>query len=200
MNAIQARHLGTVEYGVSYAAMREFTEARTTDVLDEVWLLQHPPVYTQGLSCTESTLAPSDIPIIKTDRGGQITYHGPGQLIVYLMLDLRRRGEGVKHLVTQIEQLVIDLLSSYDIKGVRKSGAPGIYVGDSKIAALGLRVRNGCTYHGLSLNIDMNLMPFDNIDPCGYVGLPVTQLVDLSPAAEFSDVAHQVEQAVQRQL
>lgn len=200
MASIQINHPGTVEYEPTYAAMREFTETRTTITQDQVWLLQHPPVYTQGLSCAQSTLTASTIPVIKTDRGGQITYHGPGQLVVYLMLDLRRRNQGVKRLVSQIEQIIIDLLASYDIKSARRPGAPGIYIGDSKVAALGLRVRNGCTYHGLSLNIDMNLTPFENIDPCGFVGLPVTQMVDFVPAIKIDRVAEKIEHRLRDQL
>jgi lipoyl(octanoyl) transferase len=170
--------------------MRETTEGRGENDPDQVWLLQHPPVFTLGLAGRpEHLLAPGDIPVVKTDRGGQVTYHGPGQLIVYVLLDLRRRGLGVRQLVTHLEQSVIGLLGDYGITGLARPNAPGVYVDNRKIAALGLRVRRGCTYHGLSLNVDMDLAPFSRINPCGYPGLAVTQLKDLAIHADLEDVA-----------
>lgn len=164
--------------------MKDFTEQRQSHTLDEIWLTEHNPVYTQGLNGRrEHVLNTGQIPLIKVDRGGQVTYHGPGQLIVYFMLDLNRLGIGIRRLVMSLEQAVINLLQGYDIDAHARRDAPGVYVGEAKIAALGLRVRKACCYHGLSLNLDMDLAPFAGIDPCGYKGLPVIQLSDL---AEFS--------------
>ena len=157
--------------------MQDFTAARGTETEDEIWLCQHPPVFTQGLAGKpEHLLRDIGIPVIKIDRGGQITYHGPGQLVAYLLLDLKRRNLGVKALVNRIEQALIDLLAEYGIAAARRPGAPGVYVGDAKIAALGLKIKNGCCYHGLALNVVMDLAPFSAINPCGYEGLAVTQL------------------------
>jgi len=173
------RNLGLVEYLPVWQAMQDFTAARGPETSDEVWLLEHPPVYTQGLAGKpEHLLRATDIPVVKIDRGGQITYHGPGQIVVYLLLDLKRRNIGVKELVRRIEQAVIDLLAGYDIKAERRDKAPGVYVGNAKIAALGLRIKNGCCYHGLCLNVDMDLSPYAAINPCGYEGLAVTQCRD----------------------
>jgi lipoyl(octanoyl) transferase len=177
---LQIRELGLTEYVPCWQAMREFTQTRTAGTPDEIWYLQHPPVFTLGLNGKpEHLLDPGEIPVINIDRGGQVTYHGPGQLVVYLLLDLPRYHSGVKQLVAQMEQAVIDLLAEYGISGQRQPGAPGIYVAGSKIAALGLRIRRGCSYHGLALNVDMDLGPFQRINPCGYAGMQVTQLVDL---------------------
>ena len=159
--------------------MQSFTQQRSADTSDEIWLVQHHPVFTQGLSCSEFPIQPTDIEVIRTDRGGQMTYHGPGQLIIYPLVDLKRRRIGIKRVVDILEQCVIDYLAEYDIKADRVAGAPGVYVDNEKIAALGLRVRRGATYHGLSFNIDMDLSPFSLIDPCGYKDLVVTQLKDL---------------------
>lgn len=166
------------EYSDSYASMARFANERAVDEPDQIWFLQHAPVYTQGTACKQETLLPSDIPVVKTDRGGQITYHGPGQLVMYPLLTLKRYGIGVKALVAALEQAVIDTLVDFDVVGERRSDAPGVYVDGAKIAALGLRIRRGTSYHGLSFNIKMDLQPFDNIDPCGYQGLKVTQLAD----------------------
>ncbi len=177
---IHIRNLGTVDYQQTLDAMRRFTAERNADTPDEIWLLQHPPVFTQGMNGKpEHLLDPGDIPLLQTDRGGQVTYHGPGQLIVYLLLDLRRRHLGVKQLVALLEQSVIELLKGYGIQAERRSDAPGVYVSGDKVAALGLRVRRSGSYHGLSLNIDMDLEPFSRINPCGYQGLGVTRLTDL---------------------
>jgi len=174
------RHLGLAEYLPTWQAMRDFTAAREPDTPDELWLLEHPPVYTQGLAGKPGhLLRATDIPVVKIDRGGQITYHGPGQIVVYLLLDLKRRNIGVKELVRRMEQAVIGLLAEYDIGAERRDRAPGVYVGNAKIAALGLRIKNGCCYHGLCLNVDMDLSPYSAINPCGYEGLAVTQCRDV---------------------
>lgn len=179
--ALLVRRLpGTQAYRPVWEAMRDFTETRGPETPDELWLLEHSPVFTLGQAARPAHLLdPGDIPVIKVDRGGQVTYHGPGQLIVYCMLDLRRTALGVKSLVERLEQAVIDLLATRDLVAGRRAGAPGVYVGDAKIAALGLRVRRGCTFHGVALNVAMDLAPFRRIDPCGYRGLAVTQMADL---------------------
>ena len=174
------RHLGRVEYEPTWRAMQDFTARRTPDTPDEIWLLEHPPVYTQGQAGKpEHLIAATDIPVVPIDRGGQITYHGPGQVVAYVLVDLRRRGYGIRELVTRMEQAVIDVLAAYGVQAERKAGAPGVYVGGAKIAALGLRVRHGCTYHGLAFNVAMDLRPFAAINPCGYAGMQVTQCRDL---------------------
>jgi len=176
------RQLGLVEYEPTLAAMRQFTDSRAADTPDELWLLQHPPVFTQGQAGkAEHVLAPGGIPVIQVDRGGQVTYHGPGQWVLYLLINLRRHQLGVRDLVTLIEHSVVQLLAEYDIDAAAKPGAPGVYVRDEKIAALGLRVRRGCSYHGLALNVDMDLEPFGRINPCGYEGLRVTSMARLLP-------------------
>jgi lipoyl(octanoyl) transferase len=178
--AVRVRHHGVVDYAEAVSAMRAFNAARDAHTTDEIWLLQHPPVYTRGLSCKQSVLvADNAVPVVDTDRGGQMTYHGPGQLVAYVLMDLRRRHWGIRQLVDALEQSVIDLLATQNISAQRREGAPGVYVNDAKIAALGLRVRQGTSYHGLSLNVDMDLAPFSHIDPCGYAGLRTTRLRDL---------------------
>ncbi len=177
---LEVRRLGRVDYEPTWRAMQDFTARRGPHTPDEIWLLEHPPVFTLGLAGKrEHVLRVSDIPIIPVDRGGQVTYHGPGQVIAYLLLDLKRRGYGVRELVNRMEQAVIDLLADYGIEGKRRDKAPGVYVEEKKIAALGLRIRQGMSYHGLALNVDMDLTPFGHINPCGYEGLEVTQLRDL---------------------
>ncbi len=176
MNLI-LKKLGCVEYAPTWRAMQEFTARRTADTPDELWLCEHLPVFTLGLAGKpEHLLRDIGIPVAKIDRGGQITYHGPGQLVCYLLLDLRRRNLTVKTLVGCMEQAVIDLLASYGVAAERLAGAPGVYVGGAKIAALGLKVRHGCCYHGLALNVAMDLTPFSAINPCGHEGMAVTQL------------------------
>ena len=181
---IKVKTFGSVDYSTSYQAMKSFAQQRGADAIDEVWLLQHPPVYTQGTACEMETLLPSDIPVVKTDRGGQITYHGPGQWVMYPLLNLRRHGIGVKSLVYKLEQCVINVIAEHNVDASRKDDAPGVYVDGEKIAALGLRIRRGNSYHGLSLNVKMHLAPFKNIDPCGYQGLQVTHLADLARVNE----------------
>ena len=176
------RELGLVDYQSTLTAMRQLTDSRVAGSPDELWLLQHPAVFTQGQAGkAEHLLAPGDIPIILADRGGQVTYHGPGQWVLYLMVDMRRRPMGVRDLVNLIERSVLQLLEEYAISAVLKSGAPGVYVTDEKIASLGLRVRRGCSYHGLALNVDMDLEPFGRINPCGYEGLQVTSMAKQLP-------------------
>jgi len=177
------RQLGLVDYAPTLQAMKELTDARGPDDPDQLWLLQHPRVFTQGQAGkAEHVLAPGDIPVIQVDRGGQVTYHGPGQWVLYLMIDLRRRSWGVRDLVNMIERSIVLLLAEYGIDGSPKPKAPGVYVAGAKIASLGLRVRRGCSYHGLSLNVDMDLEPFQRINPCGYQGLEVTSMASLLPA------------------
>lgn len=182
------------EYADAHQAMVAFTNTRERETRDQIWLIEHPPVYTQGTACTHNTLLPSDIPVVKTDRGGQITYHGPGQVVMYPLLRLKNFGLGVKALVFNLEQSVIDTLAEYDITARRRDNAPGVYVtkGDeeAKIGALGLRIRRGNSYHGLSLNVQMDLSPFGNIDPCGYRGMQVAELADfVTPAPPLEVVA-----------
>ena len=187
------RHLGRVEYAPTFEAMQRFTAARTPDTPDQIWVLEHPPVYTVGQAGRpEHFPASTDIPLVRIDRGGQITYHGPGQAVVYTLFDLPRLGLKVRELVVLLEQAVIDLLGSYNVTAERRSGAPGVYVGGAKIAALGLRVRHGCSYHGAALNVDMDLAPFAAIDPCGYPGLAVTQCRDLGIEGRADDLGGQV--------
>jgi len=160
--------------------MQDFTAQRAPDTPDELWLLEHPPVYTLGQAGkAEHLIAATDIPVLPIDRGGQITYHGPGQVVAYVLVDLRRRGYGIRELVSRMEQAVIDLLAAEGVAAARRAGAPGVYVDGAKIAALGLRVKHGCTYHGLAFNVDMDLAPFAAINPCGYAGMRVTQCRDL---------------------
>lgn len=180
---------GRTDYASTWHAMQEYTARRGVDGADELWLTEHPPVYTLGIAGRAAHLprVQNGIPVVKTDRGGQITYHGPGQVVLYLLLDLRRRGLSVRALVRMMERAVVDLLASHGIAAAGRVDAPGVYVNGAKIAALGLRVKNGCCYHGLAFNVDMDLSPFSVIDPCGYSGLAVTQARDLgvpgTPAA-----------------
>jgi len=184
------RELGLVDYSPTLDAMRRFTDGRAADSPDELWLLQHPPVFTQGQAGkVEHILAPGDIPVIQVDRGGQVTYHGPGQWVLYLLVDLRRRQLGVRDLVTLIERSLVQLLGEYDIASASRPAAPGVYVADEKIASLGLRVRRGCTYHGLALNVDMDLEPFGRINPCGYAGLQVTSMAKQLPQIRLDTTA-----------
>ena len=184
------RHRGLCEYKPIWHEMQAFTRQRTSTTPDEIWLLQHPPVFTLGRNAKpEHLLDPGDIPVIPIDRGGQVTYHGPGQLMVYTLADLKRLGLGIREFVTRLEQAVIDLLADYHIEARGRRDAPGVYVEGAKIAALGLRVKQGCTYHGLALNIDMDLAPFQRINPCGYAGMAVTQLRDLGVTDSLAAVS-----------
>ena len=173
------RTLGLVAYEPTWRAMQAFTRGRDAQTGDQVWLVEHPSVFTLGLAGRrEHVIAPGAIPVVATDRGGQVTYHGPGQAVAYLMLDLRRRGLGVKELVRRIEQAAIGLLAGYGIEGERRAGMPGVYVNGAKIAAIGLRIARGCSYHGIAVNAHVDLEPFGRIDPCGYPGLASTRLAD----------------------
>lgn len=184
------RRLGLRDYTPTWRAMQAFTDGRGPDTADELWLLEHPPVYTLGQAARpEHVLDAGDIPVVQIDRGGQVTYHGPGQLLAYVLLDLRAAGLGVKGLVHLLEQAVVDLLAGYGIEAHARPDAPGVYVGEAKIAALGLRVRRGCCFHGLALNVAMDLAPFSRIDPCGFPGLAVTAVADLGGPAEIESVA-----------
>jgi lipoyl(octanoyl) transferase len=190
---VECRHLGRVEYEPTWRAMQDFTVRRGADDPDEIWLLEHPPVFTLGQAGRrEHLLADIGIPVLPIDRGGQVTYHGPGQVVAYLLLDLKRRGYGVRELVRRIEQAVIDLLAELGIGAERREGAPGVYVDGAKIAALGLRVKGGCTYHGLSLNVDLDLTPFRAINPCGHPGLAVTRTCDLGVSESSREIAERL--------
>ena len=181
--------------------MREFTAARTAETPDEIWLCQHPPVFTQGLAGKpDHLLRDIGIPVVKIDRGGQITYHGPGQLVAYLLLDLKRNGLTVKGLVGLMEQAVIDLLAECGVAAERRPGAPGVYVRGAKIAALGLKIKNGCSYHGLSLNVAMDLASFAAINPCGYPGLAVTQMIDQCEVSSLESVGERLARLLRRRL
>jgi lipoyl(octanoyl) transferase len=196
------RHLGVVDYLPTLDAMRRLTAERDELTPDEIWLLQHPRVFTQGQAGKpEHLLAPGDIPVIQVERGGQVTYHGPGQLVAYLLLDLRRLNLGVRELVTAMEQSLVDVLASYGVEAAPKADAPGVYVNGEKIASLGLRVSRGCSFHGLALNVDMDMSPFWRINPCGYTGLKMVQLRDLLDAPpSFDEVTQRLEQALRQRL
>jgi len=187
-NEIRIRMPGLVDYATALRSMQEFTLQRSQATCDELWLLQHPAVYTLGIA------------VIKSDRGGQITYHGPGQAVVYLMLDLQRRGTSVRPLVGLMEQAVTDLLATYGVAAHSMADAPGVYVGQAKVAALGLRIRRGCCYHGVALNVDMDLTPFGAIDPCGYAGLQVTQTRDLGIDASADMLGNKLVQHLRERL
>jgi lipoyl(octanoyl) transferase len=200
-SALRVKRLGLSEFGPTYAAMRQFTAARDDDTPDELWIVQHPPVYTAGIGCRPEHLPrASSIPLARIDRGGQITYHGPGQVLIYTLLDLARRGLNVRALVDLLEQAVIDTLAGRGIAAQRARGAPGVYVNGAKIAALGLRVRKAGCYHGVALNVDMDLAPFGAIDPCGYPGLAVTQTRDLGIEASADELGEGLAAALVRLL
>lgn len=185
----QVRDLGRHAYEPVWRAMQGFTDARNADTPDELWLVEHDPVFTLGQAGKpEHVLMPGDIPVIKVDRGGQVTYHGPGQIVAYPLLDLKRLKVGVRDYVCRIEQAVIDTLDHWNIHAERRDGAPGVYVNDAKVAALGIRVRRGCTFHGLSFNIAMDLAPYHRINPCGYAGLQVTSMLDLGGPSSLDAV------------
>jgi lipoyl(octanoyl) transferase len=188
------RYLGQVEYEPTWRRMQAITEQRAADQPDELWFLEHPPVFTLGLNGRrEHLLAPGGIPVVQVDRGGQVTYHGPGQLVVYLLLDLGRAGLGARALVCALERAVIRCVAGYGIVAAGNREAPGVYVDGRKLASIGLRIRRNCSYHGLALNVDMDLTPFQGIDPCGFKGLELTQLSDLGVAHELPRVAADLE-------
>ncbi|MGH8602078.1 MAG: lipoyl(octanoyl) transferase LipB [Gammaproteobacteria bacterium] len=198
---LTVRQLGLCDYLSTWDAMRRFTTDRGRATADEIWLLQHPPVYTLGLSGrTEHLLRATDIPVVHCDRGGQVTFHGPGQLIAYALLDLHRLGLGVSAIVNRLEQAIIDSLGEYSIAATRTPQAPGVYIEEMKIASIGLRVRRGFTYHGLALNVDMDLQPFADINPCGYPDLKVTQLSNLGVREDLSHISQALIRQLQRQL
>jgi lipoyl(octanoyl) transferase len=198
---VKVRDLGLVAYVPTWRAMQAFTRARTAETPDEIWLVEHPAVFTLGLAGRrEHVLDPGDIPVVATDRGGQITYHGPGQAVAYLLLDLRRSGIGVKDLVRRIEESVIETLHEYGITGRRRAGMPGVYVGDAKIAAIGLRIARGCSYHGVALNVSPDLAPFERIDPCGYPGLASARLCDLGVRDSIHAVQQKLAAALSRHV
>lgn len=195
------RHLGLQPYLPTWKAMQNFTNERTPETADEIWLLQHPAVFTQGQAGkAEHLLKPGNIPVIKIDRGGQVTYHGPGQLIAYLLIDLRRQSLGPRQLVEIMEQAIIKLLADYGIHASVKPGSPGVYVEDKKIASLGLRIRRGCSFHGLALNISMDLEPFKRINPCGYEGLAMTQVSAYIPDIDSNDIEQRLLQQLVSKL
>lgn len=187
---ITVRNLGRVDYAETFASMKDFTDRRDVDTPDEIWLVEHPPVFTLGLNADRShVLAPGDIPVVQVDRGGQVTYHGPGQLVVYTLIDLKRSGLGIRDLVSALENSVIDLVAEFEIEAAARCDAPGVYVDGRKLASVGLRVRRGCSYHGLSLNVAMDTEPFSRINPCGFDDLTVTQLADLGAPTELDRIA-----------
>jgi lipoyl(octanoyl) transferase len=187
---VNVRHLGLVEYQATWERMQRFTDERSAQTADELWFLEHPPVFTLGMAGRrEHLLTPGDIPIISTDRGGQVTYHGPGQLVVYALIDLRRAGLGVRDLVTALEQSVVRYATALGITANARREAPGVYVAERKLASVGIRIRRGCSYHGLALNVNMDLAPFQRINPCGFAGLAMTQLADLAAVRDVSVAA-----------
>ncbi len=186
-------HRGIQQYELIWEEMKHFTASRTTETTDQVWMLQHFPVYTQGQAGkVEHILNPGKIPIVQSDRGGQVTYHGPGQLLIYVLFDIKRRKLGIRSLVCCLQDLLIQSLATFNIHGHTQCGAPGVYVDDKKIASIGLRVKNGCTYHGLALNVEMDLTPFLGINPCGYTELKMTHMKNLVPNISFATVEKQL--------
>ncbi len=201
MQEVQIRNLGLQEYNTVFEKMRKFTHDRDSKFLDEIWCLQHPPVFTLGANADpQHILQQTDIAIVQSDRGGQVTYHGPGQLIMYLMIDLKRKSIGVKQLVEKLEDSVVSLLKHYNIESEARAEAHGVYVNDAKIASLGLRVHGGCSYHGLALNVDMDLSPFNMINPCGFAGLKVTQVTDYAEIENINDIAELLIDTLCKQL
>ncbi|MBS3805002.1 MAG: lipoyl(octanoyl) transferase LipB [Oleiphilaceae bacterium] len=201
MSDLIVRSLGVAPYSDTWQAMKNLTQSRGAETPDEIWCLEHPPVYTQGQAGrAEHILAPGNIPIVQVDRGGQVTYHGPGQLVVYLMMDVKRAGLGVRSLVDVIEKSIVAVLADLGVEAAARPDAPGVYVGDAKIASLGLRLRRGCSFHGLALNVNMNMEPFSRINPCGYAGLPMCQIRDFVPDVDIEQVAANLAAQLSRAL
>ncbi len=199
--AVEIRSLGRREYEPLWRSMQEFTNSRSYETPDEIWLTEHPPVFTLGLNASrEHVLEPGDIPVVQIDRGGQVTYHGPGQLMIYALIDLKRTGLGVRELVTALEQSVVDLAAQYNIVAASRADAPGVYVQGKKIGSVGLRVRRNSSYHGMALNVDMDLEPFTRINPCGFSGLEVTDLAALGVHKGLSEVSRDLVPQLLRQL
>ena len=198
---IIVRKSGQVDYDSTLRSMTEFTDRRTPDTPDEFWLLEHQPVFTLGLAGKhDHILAAGDIPVVQVDRGGQVTYHGPGQLVVYTLIDLKRAGLTIRGLVSALENAVIDPVAEYGIESRNRCEAPGVYVGEEKLASIGLRVRRGCSYHGLSLNVDMDLAPFERINPCGYEGMRMTQLTELGGPGDLDRVGDDLVRHLQKTI
>ncbi|TXH96356.1 MAG: lipoyl(octanoyl) transferase LipB [Rheinheimera sp.] len=192
-DALIIRDLGLVDYTSTWQRMQQFTDQRDDNTVDEIWLLEHPPVFTQGQAGkAEHLLFPGDIPVVQVDRGGQVTYHGPGQLVAYVLLNIKRRNLGVRQLVNLIEQSIIATLAQNGVAAYAKADAPGVYVDEKKVASLGLRVRKGCTFHGLALNVDMDLSPFSRINPCGYAGMQMVQSKDLGGPVSMQQAKQQL--------
>ena len=195
------RDLGLVEYEPTWRAMQRFTDERGPDTADEIWFLEHPPVFTLGMNASrDHVLAPGEIPVVQIDRGGQVTYHGPGQLVVYPLVDLRRAGLGVRDIVTALERSIIDYTADLGVTAECRKGAPGVYVAGRKLASIGIRVRRGASYHGVALNVCADLAPFHRINPCGYAGLEMTRLVDLSPVDSVRAAAEALKPHLLRHL
>jgi len=198
---IHVRHLGLVDYESTLAAMKEFTDQRSPDTPDELWVLEHPPVFTLGLAAEHGhVLAPGDIPVVQVDRGGQVTYHGPGQLVVYTLINLKRARLTIRALVSALENAIIATVADYDIEARNRCDAPGVYVGEAKLASIGLRIRRGCSYHGVALNVDMDLSPYARINPCGFKDMQMTQLASLGGPCDMvrvgGDLTGQLERRV----
>lgn len=195
------RNLGRQAYEPIWHAMQQFTDNRDAETADEIWLLEHDPVFTQGQAGKEEhLLAPGDIPVVKVDRGGQVTYHGPGQLVVYFLLDIRRRKMGVRQLVSHIEQSIVALMAGYGVEAAPRADAPGVYVDGAKLCSLGLRIRNGCSFHGLALNVNMDLAPFLRINPCGYAGMQMVQSSDLGGPQTVQEAAEKLTDCILAEL
>ncbi|OYY49506.1 MAG: octanoyltransferase [Methylophilales bacterium 28-44-11] len=197
---IQVQRLGLTDYQTTLQAMQAFTSGRDENTPDALWLTEHPPVYTLGLNRKDVRLPLNDIPVVMVDRGGKITYHGPGQIVVYCLIDLKRRGLNVRQLVSILETSLIDVLARYHVQANARQDAPGVYVQTHKVASLGLRLKNQCCYHGLSLNVDMDLSPFQAIDPCGYAGLSMTQTKDVGIHATCSEISEQLLSVLEEKL
>lgn len=198
---IHIRKLGLVDYESTLVSMTEFTDRRSPDTSDELWLLEHNPVFTLGLAAQHShVLAPGEIPVVQVDRGGQVTYHGPGQLVAYTLIDLKRARLTIRDLVSALENAVIDTVAAYGIEACNRRDAPGVYVNEAKLASVGLRIRHGCSYHGLALNVDMDLAPFARINPCGFEGMQMTQLASLGGPLDMERVANDLGRCLQESI